>query len=71
MDYKPGDLVVIDGMEERIERITEVDIHSLKKIRRLSEPGAGCQGIFCEYGNHHKLDQSRKINARSAVQIRK
>lgn len=31
MDYKPGDLVVIDGMEERIERITEVDIHSLKK----------------------------------------
>ncbi|MFQ7767710.1 MAG: hypothetical protein ACLRIL_05140 [Fusicatenibacter saccharivorans] len=28
MDYKPGDPVVIDGMEERIERITEVDIHS-------------------------------------------
>ena len=31
MDYKPGDLVVIDGMEERIERITEVDIHSFEE----------------------------------------
>lgn len=31
MDYKPGDPVVIDGMEERIERITEVDIHSFEE----------------------------------------
>ena len=28
---EPGDLVVIDGMEERIERITEVDIHSFEE----------------------------------------
>lgn len=30
MDYIPGDIVVIDGIEERIERITEVDIHSFE-----------------------------------------
>jgi hypothetical protein len=29
-DYTPGDLVVIDGIEERIERITEVDINSFE-----------------------------------------
>ena len=30
MDYKPGDMVIIDGMEERIERISEVDIDSFE-----------------------------------------
>lgn len=29
-DYKPGDMVIIDGVEERIERITEVDINSFE-----------------------------------------
>ena len=29
-DYKPGDMVIIDGIEERIERITEVDINSFE-----------------------------------------
>jgi len=29
-DYRPGDFVVIDGIEERIERITEVDINSFE-----------------------------------------
>lgn len=29
-DYVPGELVVIDGIEERIERITEVDINSFE-----------------------------------------
>jgi len=29
-DYSAGDLVVIDGIEERIERITEVDINSFE-----------------------------------------
>lgn len=29
-DYKQGDFVVIDGIEERIERITEVDINSFE-----------------------------------------
>lgn len=31
MDYKPGEMVIIDGMEERIERITEVDIDSFEE----------------------------------------
>lgn len=30
-DYTPGDMVVIDGMEERIERIMEVDINSFEE----------------------------------------
>ena len=30
MDYKPGEMVIIDGMEERIERISEVDIDSFE-----------------------------------------
>ena len=30
MDYKQGDMVIIDGMEERIERISEVDIDSFE-----------------------------------------
>ena len=30
LDYKPGDMVIIDGMEERIERISEVDIDSFE-----------------------------------------
>ena len=30
MDYTPGEWVVIDGIEERIERITEVDINSFE-----------------------------------------
>jgi len=29
-DYTPGELVVIDGIEERIEKITEVDINSFE-----------------------------------------
>lgn len=29
-DYVPGDMVIIDGIEERIERITEVDIISFE-----------------------------------------
>lgn len=29
-DYEPGDMVIIDGIEERIERITEVDINSFE-----------------------------------------
>ena len=29
-DYQPGDMVIIDGIEERIERITEVDINSFE-----------------------------------------
>ena len=29
-DYKQGDMVIIDGMEERIERISEVDIDSFE-----------------------------------------
>lgn len=29
-DYVPGDLVIVDGIEERIERIIEVDIHSFE-----------------------------------------
>jgi len=29
-DYTPGELLVIDGIEERIERITEVDINSFE-----------------------------------------
>lgn len=29
-DYTPGDMVIIDGIEERIERITEVDINSFE-----------------------------------------
>ena len=29
-DYTPGDMVVIDGLEERIERIMEVDINSFE-----------------------------------------
>ena len=29
-DYVPGDMVIIDGIEERIERITEVDINSFE-----------------------------------------
>lgn len=27
-DYMPGDMIVIDGIEEKIERITEVDVNS-------------------------------------------
>lgn len=27
-DYTPGDMIVIDGIEEKIERITEVDVNS-------------------------------------------
>ena len=30
MDYKPGEMVIIDGMEERIERISEIDIDSFE-----------------------------------------
>ena len=30
-DYKPGDMVVVDGLEERIERITEIDINSFEE----------------------------------------
>lgn len=30
MDYTPGEMVIIDGMEERIERISEVDIDSFE-----------------------------------------
>ena len=30
MDYKLGEMVIIDGMEERIERISEVDIDSFE-----------------------------------------
>lgn len=30
MDYVPGEMVVIDGVEERIERIMEVDINSFE-----------------------------------------
>ena len=30
MDYAPGDMLVIDGIEERIERITEVDINTFE-----------------------------------------
>ena len=30
-DYTPGDMVVIDGLEERIERIMEVDINSFEE----------------------------------------
>lgn len=30
MDYKEGDFVVIDGIQERIEKITEVDINSFE-----------------------------------------
>ena len=30
MDYTPGDMLVIDGIEERIERITEVDINTFE-----------------------------------------
>ena len=30
MDYKQGDMVIIDGMEERIERISEVNIDSFE-----------------------------------------
>ena len=29
-DYEPGDMVIIDGIKERIERITEVDINSFE-----------------------------------------
>ena len=29
-DYEPGDMVIIDGIEERIERIAEVDINSFE-----------------------------------------
>ena len=29
-DYVPGEMVIIDGIEERIERITEVDINSFE-----------------------------------------
>ena len=29
-DYHPGELIVIDGIEERIERISEVDIDSFE-----------------------------------------
>ena len=29
-DYVPGDMVIVDGIEERIERITEVDINSFE-----------------------------------------
>ena len=29
-DYQPGDMVIIDGIEERIERIIEVDINSFE-----------------------------------------
>lgn len=31
-DYIPGDMVIIDGIEERIERITEVDINSFEDM---------------------------------------
>ena len=30
MDYTPGDMLVVDGIEERIERITEVDINTFE-----------------------------------------
>lgn len=30
IDYAPGDMLVIDGIEERIERITEVDINTFE-----------------------------------------
>ena len=30
-DYTPGDMVIIDGLEERIERIMEVDINSFEE----------------------------------------
>lgn len=30
MDYAPGDMLVVDGIEERIERITEVDINTFE-----------------------------------------
>lgn len=30
MDYTPGEMVIIDGIEERIERISEVDIDSFE-----------------------------------------
>lgn len=29
-DYHPGDMVVIDGIKERVERITEIDINSFE-----------------------------------------
>lgn len=29
-DYVPGDMVIVDGIEERIDRITEVDINSFE-----------------------------------------
>ena len=29
-DYMPGDMIVIDGIEEKIERITEVDVNSFE-----------------------------------------
>ena len=29
-DYVPGDMIIVDGIEERIERITEVDINSFE-----------------------------------------
>lgn len=30
MDYTPGEMLVVDGIEERIERITEVDINTFE-----------------------------------------
>lgn len=30
MDYAPGDMLVVDGIKERIERITEVDINTFE-----------------------------------------
>lgn len=30
-DYKPGDMIIIDGLEERVERIMKVDINSFEE----------------------------------------
>ena len=69
-DYTPGDMVVIDGLEERIERIMEVDINLSRKIWRLSQSGTGCQRIFRQYRNRDKLDQKEKNRAKCRIPIR-
>ena len=62
MDYKQGDMVIIDGMEERIERISEVDIDSFEdKYGRYLSQEQLAREYFVSTGTVTSWIKKRKI----------
>lgn len=70
-DYTPGDMVVIDGMEERIERIMEVDINSFEeKYGDYLSQEQVAREYFVSTGIRDKLDQKEKDRAKCRIPVR-